>query len=261
MAAVMEGRNVLVAGPRNKWSLAWPAALALRREGARVAFSVKTEREASEFSGLLSATGFEAPVFLCDATDESQVEELFRQVSAVFDGRLDGLLHSIAFADAQDLSGEYIATSKEGYTLAQECSAYTLVSLARGARPLLQQAGGGSVVTLTYIGSERVVPNYNVMGVAKAALEASMRYLAADLGPENIRVNAVSAGAVKTLSARAVKGLDAMLKQTEERAPLRRRVDPEEVGDAILFLLSPWGRGVTGQVLYVDAGYHIVGMP
>ena len=261
MSGVMVGRRVLVAGPRNKWSLAWPAALALRREGAQVAFSVKTEREASEFNSLLQNTGFEAPVFICDATDDAQVEDLFRQVSGVFDGRLDGLVHSIAFADARDLAGEYVATSKEGYTLAQESSAYTLVSLTRGARPLMRKAGGGSIVTLTYLGSERVVPCYNVMGVAKAALEASMRYLAADLGPENIRVNAVSAGAVKTLSARAIKGFDAMLKQVEERAPLRRRVDPEEVGDAMLFLLSPWGRGVTGQVLYVDAGYHIVGMP
>lgn len=256
----MEGLSVLVAGPRNKWSIAWHAALSLHREGAQLAYSVKSEREATEFAPLLKEAGMDAPVFVCDATDDTQVDTLFRQVAAAFDGKLDGLLHAIAFADANELRGEFAGTSRAGFLLAQESSVYTLISLARGARPLLQEAGGGSIVTLTYLGAERVVPNYNAMGVAKAALESSVRYLAADLGPNSIRVNAISAGAIKTLSARGIAGFDTMRKQTEKSAPLRRNVDADEVGDAVLFLLCPWSRGITGEVLYVDAGYHIVGM-
>ncbi len=260
MAGIMEGRRVLVTGVRNKWSIAWHTALSLHREGAELAFSVFGEREAGGVTKLLRDAGFESPIISCDASDEAQVDALFTQLHTPFEGKLDGLLHGIAFSNKDDLSGEYVATSKAGFTLAHENSAYTLVALARGARPMMQAAGGGSVVTLTYLGSERVVPNYNIMGVAKASLEASVRYLASDLGPDNIRVNAISAGPIKTLAASAIANFDTMLKQFAERAPLRRAVDADEVGDAVMFLLSRLARGITGEVIYVDGGYNIMGM-
>jgi enoyl-[acyl-carrier protein] reductase I len=234
--------------------------LSLHREGARLAFSVFGEREENGVRKLLDANGMEATLFQCDATDDAQVEALFAQVGEAFEGKLDGLLHAIAFSKKEELSGEYANTSKDGFNLAHESSVYTLVNMSRSARPLMQAAGGGGIVTLTYIGAERVVPSYNIMGVAKASLEASVRYLAYDLGKENIRVNAVSAGPIKTLAARAITGFDSMVKLVEERAPLRRAVDSDEVGDAILFLLSPLARGITGEVLYVDGGYNTVGM-
>jgi enoyl-[acyl-carrier protein] reductase I len=260
MSGVMSGRRVLVTGARNKWSIAWHAALSLQREGAVLAFSVFGEREEGGVRKLLAEIGLDAPVFQCDASDDEQVTALLARVSEVFDGKLDGLLHAMAFANKDELSGEFVATSKAGFALAHDSSVYTLVTLARAARPLMVAAGGGSVVTLSYIGAERVVPNYNVMGVAKAALEASVRYLASDLGPDNIRVNAVSAGPIKTLAAGGISGFDTMLKAVEERAPLRRKVDADEVGDAVMFLLSGLARGVTGEVLHVDGGYHVVGM-
>ncbi len=260
MPGLMEGRRVLVAGPRNKWSIAWHTALALHREGTQLAFSVLGESEESSVAKLLQETGIDAPIFQCDAREDSQVQALIARVGTTFEGKLDGLVHAIAFANTEELRGQFTCTSRDGFTLAHESSVYTLISLARGARPLMQAAGGGSVVTLTYLGAERVVPNYNVMGVAKAALEASVRYLASDLGEDNIRVNAISAGPIKTLAAKGISGFEAMRKQVAERAPLRRAVEVDEVGDATLFLLSPWARGITGEVLYVDGGYHIVGM-
>ncbi len=261
MSEVMDGRRMLVTGARNKWSIAWHSALALHREGARLAFSVYGDREESGVAKLLAEAGIVAPIFQCNATVDEEVERLFAGVGSHFGGKLDGLIHSIAFANKDELAGEYIATSKAGFSLALESSAYTLVSLARSARPLLQASGGGGIVTLTYIGAERAVPNYNVMGVAKAALEASVRYLAQDLGKDNIRVNAVSAGPIKTLAAAGITGFDAMRKQVAEVSPLRRTIEADEVGDTVLFLLSPWSRGITGETIYVDAGYHIVGMP
>ena len=260
MAGLMEGQRVLVTGVRNKWSIAWHAALSLQREGAQIAFSVFGEREANGVAKLMRDADFEAPVLNCDATDDAQVDAMMAQLGAHFDGKLDGLLHGIAFANKDELGGEFVRTSKSGFTVAHESSVYSLVSLARAARPLMQAAGGGSVVTLTYLGAERVVPNYNIMGVAKAALEASVRYLASDLGPENIRVNAVSAGPVKTLAASAIADFDAMVKLVADRAPLRRAPDADEVGDAVLFLLSRLARGITGEVLYVDGGYNIMGI-
>ncbi len=259
MPGIMEGRRVLVTGVRNRWSIAWHAAQALSREGARLAYSVFSEREENVVRKLQDAAGYEAPIFRCDAQDDSQVEALFASVGRAFDWQLDGLLHSIASARREDLDGEFASTPRDGFVLAHEASAYTLVSLARGARPLLAAAGGGAIVTLTYLGAERAVPHYNVMGVAKASLEACVRYLAVDLGPENIRVNAVSAGPLKTASASGVRGFDGLARLVPERAPLRRATDPAEVADAIVFLMSPLGRGVTAEVLHVDAGYHAVG--
>jgi enoyl-[acyl-carrier protein] reductase I len=260
MAGLMAGRSVLVTGARNKWSIAWHSALSLHREGAQLAFSVFGDREAGGVTKLLNEIGLDAPIFQCDASDDAQVANLIAQVGEVFGGKLDGLLHSIAFAKKEELTGEYAATSRAGFALAHDSSVYTLVALASAARPLFVAAGGGSVVTLSYLGAERVVPNYNVMGVAKAALEASVRYLAADMGKDNIRVNAVSAAPIKTLAAGGIAGFDTMLKAVEEGSPLRRRIDAGEVGDAVLFLLSPLARAITGEVLHVDGGYNIIGM-
>jgi enoyl-[acyl-carrier protein] reductase I len=260
MAGIMEGKCVLVTGARNEWSIAWHAALSLHNAGAKLAFSVFGEREENSVRKLLAEPRIEAPIFHCNATEDEEVERLFAQVGEAFGGKLDGLLHSIAFANKNELGGDYANTSKEGFNTAHESSVYTLVNMSRAARPLMQAAGGGGIVTLTYLGAERVMPNYNIMGVAKASLEASVRYLAHDLGKENIRVNAVSAGPIKTLAARAIAGFDTIIKLVEEHAPLRRAVDSDEVGDAILFLLSPLARGITGEVLYVDGGYNIMGM-
>ncbi len=258
---VMEGRRVLIAGARNKWSIGWHCAAALIREGAIPAFSVYSERELDDVRKLAEGAGVaDAPVFLCDATVPEQVEQLYRQVGEAFDGKLDGLVHSIAFAPRAALSGSYLETTQEDFRVAMASSVYTLIALARGAQPLMKAAGGGGIVTMTYLGGDRVVAKYNVMGVCKAALESSLRYLAYDLGPDNIRVNAVSAGPIKTLAAQGIPGFSSMLSQVAERCPLQRRVEGDEVGDAAMFLLSPWARGITGAVLFVDAGYNIMGM-
>ena len=259
MAELMAGKSVLVTGVRNRWSIAWHAVQSLHREGAQIALSVFGDREERGAAQLLEGAGISAPIFQCDATDSAQVEALYEKVGEAFGGKLDGMVHAIAFAKKEDLSGDYTDTSKEGFLLAHESSVYTLVTLTKGARSLMQAAGGGSIVTLTYLGAERVVPNYNIMGVAKASLEASVRYLANDLGHDQIRVNAVSAGPIKTLAAGGIAGFGDMLKQFSERNLLRREVGAEEVGDSILFLLSPLGRGVTGETLYVDGGYNLVG--
>jgi len=258
---LVQDKRILVVGARNKWSISWHCALSLMREGARVAFSVYSDREKADVEKLLRSTDTpDAPIFLCNATVQEDVDRLFDDVGHAFDGVLDGLLHGIAFAKREDLSGEFVKTSSEGWDTALNSSAYTLVGLTRGARPLMNAAGGGSVVTLSYYGAERVVPGYNVMGVAKSALESSVRYLAFDLGRENIRVNAVSAGPIKTLAASGISGLSDMLKHVAEKSPMRRGVDADEVGDTVAFFMSPLSRGITGETIYVDAGYHIVGM-
>lgn len=258
---LMQERKCLVVGARNRFSIGWHCAESLLREGARVAFSVYGEREQKEVSRLLEEVGAaSSPVFQCDATKGDDVDRLFRQVAEVFDGQLDGLVHSIAFAPREALSGDFISTTLEDFRVAMESSVYTLVALARAARPLMQAAGGGGIVTLTYLGGDRVVPRYNVMGVCKAALESTVRYLAYDLGPDNIRVNAVSAGPIKTLAAQGIQGFSSMLEQVAERCPLRRRVTADEVGDTATFLLSPMSRGITGETVFVDAGYNIMGM-
>ena len=257
----MTGKSILVMGARNKWSISWHCAVSVMREGASVAFSVYSDREKDDVEKLLASHGFEAaPIFLCNATVHEEIDSLYEKVGETFGGKLDGLVHGIAFAKREDLAGEFVTTSSDGWDIALQSSAYSFVSMTRGARELFKAAGGGSSVTLSYLGAERVVPGYNVMGVAKAALESSTKYLASDLGPENIRVNAVSAGPIKTLAASGVAGLSSMIKHVSEHAPLRRGVGADEVGDAVMFLLSDLARGITGEVLYVDAGYNIMGM-
>jgi len=255
---LLEGKTALVVGVANKNSIAWAITQALLREGAQVMLSYLDERLEGRVRSL--ADEHNLPVVKLDATKEEDLASAAEEVGRVFNGKLDMLVHSIAFAKKEDLEGGMIDTSSDGFNLAQNVSAYTLISLTRAMLPLMEAAGGGSVITLSYLGGEKVIPNYNVMGIAKASLESTVRYLAWDLGPKNVRVNAVSAGPIKTLAARGISGFGGMLDVVGERAPLKRNVAAEEVGNAAMFLLSPWGSGITGETLYVDAGYHIMGM-
>jgi enoyl-[acyl-carrier protein] reductase I len=255
MSKPMEGRTAVVFGVANKRSIAWAIAQALQAAGARLVITYQNERLAEEAKDLIAALpGAEA--FQCDVSRDEEVEQLFAQLKARY-GKLHALVHSIAFAPADELKGEFLATSREGFRIAHDVSVYSLIALARAAAPLMED--GGSILTLTYYGSEKVVPHYNVMGVAKAALEASVRYLAYDLGKRRVRVNAISAGPIKTLAARGISGFGDMLKAQAERAPLQRNVDVNEVAQTALFLCSDAGSGITGEVLYVDCGYNIMG--
>jgi len=251
----MQGKNAVVFGLRNKRSIAWGIAQSLHEAGAKLAITYENER-LKEDAGELVASLSGAEAFQCDVASDTQIEQLFSQLKERY-GRLDALAHCIAFAPPDDLRGEFVNTSREGFRIAHEISVYSLIAVARGAAPLMTE--GGSVVTLTYFGAEKVVPGYNIMGVAKASLEATVRYLAHDLGPKNIRVNAISAGPIKTLASRGVADFTQMLKNHAERAPLKRNVDVKEVGDTALFLCSPLGSGITGETLYVDCGYNIMG--
>jgi enoyl-[acyl-carrier protein] reductase I len=254
MPQLLAGKTALVLGVANKWSLAYAIAQAFHREGAALLLTYQGERLAKTVEEL--GRGLDTSrVFDCDVTKDDDLERLADAFGA--EERLDVVVHSIAFANREDLSRPFVETPRAGYLLAQEVSAYSMVAVARAAAPLMTE--GGSMITLTYLGSSRVIANYNVMGVAKASLEATVRYLAADLGPRRIRVNAISAGPVKTASARAVKDLSKMMDAFPDHAPLRRNVDPAEVADAAVFLASDLGRGVTGDVLFVDAGFHIMG--
>lgn len=258
MHQLMAGKNIVVMGVANERSLAWGVAKSLHNAGANLLFTYRKERSRQKLDQLLQGAGISPLLCVsCDASDDASIEAAFREIGDKV-GVIHGLVHSIAFADKEDLKGEYLATSREGYLLAQQSSAYSLVAIAREAAKLMTE--GGSIVTQSYIGAERVVKNYNVMGVAKAALEASVRYLAEDLGKYGIRVNTVSAGPIRTLAAKGVSGFNDIMSTIEEKAPLRRNIDQDEVGDATLFLLSSLSRGVTGEVLHVDAGYHIMGM-
>ena len=250
---LLENKFGIIFGVANKRSIAWATARACMDAGARLAFTYQNERLRENVEGLTAGT--DSPLVQCDVTKPEEVESAFAAVRERF-GRLDFLVHSLAFAPREALEGEFVATTREAFLTALDISAYSLAELARAAAPLMTE--GGSVVSMTYYGAEKVVQNYNVMGVAKAALEASTRYLAADLGPRNIRVNAVSAGPINTLAARGVGNLNVMLRHHAERAPLRRNVEPREVGNAALFLLSPLASGITGEVLHVDCGYNIM---
>jgi enoyl-[acyl-carrier protein] reductase I len=260
MPQLLEGKTALILGVANRWSLAYAIAQAFTREGARLILTYQSDRQkqtVEELGAELKAHR----TLACDVTQDDQLcglTETLRGQRTV----LNTVVHAIAFANREDLSRPFQETSRTGFALATDVSAYSLVAVARATAPLMppkEQGGGGSIMTLTYLGSTRVVENYNVMGVAKAALEASMRYLASDLGPSNIRVNAISAGAVKTASARGIRGFSKMLEGASHIAPLRRNTDPAEVADAAVFLASDLGRGVTGNVLYVDAGIQIMG--
>ena len=252
---LLEGKKGLIIGVANKHSIAWAIAQAAAREGAQMLFSYQNERLRENVEELVQTLPG-ASACVCDVGDDSQIDAMMKQAAEKL-GRLDFLVHSLAFAPREELTGEFVNTTRQGFATALDVSAYSLVAVTRAAMPLMTE--GGSVVTLTYLGSERVVPHYNVMGVAKAALEATVRYLAHDLGPRNIRVNAVSAGPIKTLAARGVSGISKMVDHHRAFAPLRRATEQGEVGDTALFLVSPLGRGITGEVIYVDGGYHILG--
>ncbi|MDX6385256.1 MAG: enoyl-[acyl-carrier protein] reductase [Blastocatellia bacterium] len=254
---MLQNKNGIIFGVANKRSIAWATAQALHEAGARLAFTYQGDRLKDNVEGLTKAEMPLSPVISCDVTKPDEVEETFKRIASEF-GRLDFLIHSIAFAPREALEGEYLKTDRAAFLTALEVSAYSLTQLARAAVPLMTE--GGSIVTMSFHGAEKVYQGYNVMGVAKAALESSVRYLAADLGPHNIRVNAVSAGPIQTLSARGVSGLTTMLKHHAERAPLHRNVEPREVGNTALFLCSPLSSGITGETIYVDCGYNIMGL-
>ena len=254
----LAGKTGLIVGVANKRSIAWAIAQAASAAGARLAVTYQGERLEENVRELSEA--LTNPLILpCDVTDDGQIAAVFSAIEREFGG-LDFVVHGAAFAPREELSAPFVATTREGFRMSLDISAYSLVALARGALPLMEARGGGSILTLTYLGSVRVFQNYNVMGVAKAALEACVRYLAADLGPKNIRVNAISAGPIKTLAASGISGFTSILQQYRDRAPLRRTVDTAEVADAAMFLLGPAGRAVTAEVLMVDAGYHATGM-
>lgn len=258
MSQLMAGKTAVVLGVANRWSLAFSIAQAFVREGAAVALTYQGDRQKGAAEQLAGELGGAVSLFPCDVTVPGQLDALAGELKAKYE-RVDTVVHSIAFANREDLSRPFLETSRDGYLLAQEVSSYSLVAVARALAPLMTQ--GGSVMTLSYLGSVRVVQNYNVMGVAKAALEACVRYLASDLGPSNVRVNAISAGPVKTASARGIRDFSRVLEGVSVTAPLRRNTDPAEVADTAVFLGSDLGRGVTGNVIYVDAGFQIMGLP
>jgi enoyl-[acyl-carrier protein] reductase I len=254
---LLDGKTGIVFGVANHRSIAWAIAQAWAREGAKLAFTYQGERLKDNVTELADTFGSDTLLLPCDVTKDEQIAGVFKTVGEKF-GKLNLLLHSVAFAPKDALEGEFVNTSREAFRVAHDVSAYSLVALARAAAPLM--TGGGSIVAMSYYGAEKVVPHYNVMGVAKAALEASTRYLAYDLGPKKIRVNCISAGPVNTLAARGIGGFTEMLKTYEARSPLKRNVLPEELGATGTFLASDGAAAITGQVIYVDCGYQIMGM-
>jgi enoyl-[acyl-carrier protein] reductase I len=259
MPGPFEGKTGLVLGVANRRSIAWAIAKRLADGGARLAFTYQGERIEKSVRDL--AAQVDAPlVTACDVRSDDDVTRVFSEAAEVFDGGLDLLVHSVAFAAAEDLEGRFTDTPRDRFWMALDVSAYSLVACSRAAEPLMETRNGGSIVTMTYLGGERAVPHYNVMGVAKATLDSSVKYLAWDLGAKNIRVNAISAGPVRTLAARSIAGFPTMEAIVEERAPLHRHVDADDVGAAAAYLLSDDARNVTGTTLYVDSGYHAMGM-
>ncbi len=254
-----DGKRGLVLGVANRRSIAWGIAKRLAAGGAELAFTYQGERIERSVRELADTVGSPL-VTSCDVRSDEDVARVFSEVAAAFDGGLDLLVHSVAFAAAEDLEGRFTDTPRDRFWLALDVSAYSLVAVARAAEPLMVTRGGGSILTMTYLGGERAVPHYNVMGVAKATLDASVRYLAWDLGEKNIRVNAVSAGPVRTLAARSIAGFPTMEAIVEERSPLHRHITSDDVGAAAGYLLSDAARNVTGTTLYVDSGYHAMGM-
>jgi enoyl-[acyl-carrier protein] reductase I len=255
--SALAGKTAIVFGVANKRSIAWAIAQAWHKAGAKLAFTYQGERLKENVEELAGTFGTETLILPCDVTQDAQIAEVFKAVAEKF-GKLDLLLHSVAFAPKDALEGEFVNTNREAFRIAHDVSAYSLVALSRAAAAL--KTDGGSIIAMTYYGAEKVVPHYNVMGVAKAALEASTRYLAYDLGPKKIRVNCISAGPVNTLAARGIAGFTEMLKHYEAHSPLKRNVLPEELGATGLFLASDGAAAITGQVIYVDCGYQIMGM-
>jgi len=258
---LLKGKHALVMGVANQRSIAWGIAAAFHREGATLAFTYQNDRLKENLDELLDTIGGRAafPTFPCDVQNDDHVRAVFEGLKDRW-GRLDVVAHCIAYANREDLSRPFHEISRAGYALALDISAYSLIPVARHAAPLMAAGGGGSIFTLTYNAVERVVPGYNVMAVAKAALETEVRYLAAELGPSQIRVNAISAGPIKTLASSAVKGISRLRELTEQTAPLRRNVTQEEVGDVAVFLASDLARAVTGNLLFVDSGFHLMGI-
>jgi enoyl-[acyl-carrier protein] reductase I len=254
---LLDGKLGIVFGVANKRSIAWAIAQAWAREGAKLAFTYQGQRVKDNVEELAAAFGADTLLLECDVTKDDHVSGVFKTVGDTF-GKLHLMLHSVAFAPKEALEGRFVNTSREAYRVAHDVSAYSLVALARAAAPLMTD--GGSIIAMSYYGAEKVVPHYNVMGVAKASLEACTRYLAYDLGPGKIRVNCISAGPVNTLAARGISGFGEMLRHYEEHAPLKRNVTSEELGATGLFLASDGAAAITGQVIYVDAGYQIMGM-
>ena len=253
----LAGKTGIVFGVANKRSIAWAIAQAWHKAGAKLAFTYQGERLKENVEELAGTFGSDTLLMPCDVTKDDDIANVFKAVGEKF-GTLHLLLHSVAFAPKDALEGEFVNTTREAYRIAHDISAYSLVALARGAMPLMTE--GGSIVAMSYYGAEKVVPHYNVMGVAKASLEASTRYLAYDLGPKKIRVNCISAGPVNTLAARGIAGFTDMLKHYEAHSPLKRNVVPDELGATGTFLASDGAAAITGQVLYVDCGYQIMGM-
>ena len=256
MGELLKGKKIIIMGVRNKWSIAWGIALAAYREGASLIFTYRGDRE-KEGVEQLAAELDDVSSFPLNVTSDSDIDTFFETVKSKF-GVVHGLVHAIAYAKKEDMQDSFINTSRDGFALALDISAYSLVAVSRRARDLMTE--GGSIVTLTYMGAEKAYMGYNVMGVAKAALEASVMYMANDMGPEGIRVNAISAGAVKTLSAKGVKDFGNMLEIARQKSPLRRNVEVSEIGDAAVFLLSTLSNGITGEIIHVDSGMHIVGV-
>ena len=254
----LSGKHGLIIGVANKRSIAWAVAKAVSDAGARLAVTYQGER-LEENVRELTADLADPLILPLDVGSDDQIQDVASRCDEAFGG-LDFVLHGAAFAPRDELTRPFVETSREGFRVALDISAYSLIRIAQATAPLLEKRGGGSIVTLTYLGSERVFPNYNVMGVAKAALEASVRYLAADLGARNIRVNAISAGPIKTLAASGIGGFSGILQVYRERAPMKRNIEASEVADTARFLLGPGGRGISGEVIVVDAGYHIMGL-
>ena len=257
MSKLLDGKTGVVFGVANKNSIAWGIAKAWHNAGARLVFTYQGDRLKDKVQKLVSEFGDDTLVIDCDVSDDSDIDRVFNKVDTHFKGKLDMVLHSVAYAPREALEGRFVDTARDAFSTAHDISAYSLVALAKRAAPLMSD--GGSIIAMSYYGAEKVVKHYNVMGVAKAALEASTRYLAADLGPEGIRVNCISAGPVNTLAARGIAGFSEMLKHYDEHAPLGRNVTHEELGQTGVFLASEGGAAITGQVIYVDCGYQIMG--
>lgn len=257
MTELLKNKNIVVMGVANERSIAWGVTKSLHNAGANLIFTNRQERSYKKLTKLLEDNNIEAKLIVnCDVADDESIQNAFNEIKEKV-GVIHGVVHAVAFANRDELKGEFSNTSREGFLLAHNISAFSLVAVTKAAKELMTE--GGSIVTQTYLGAEKVIPNYNIMGVAKASLEASVRYLAEDVGKYGIRVNAVSAGPIRTLAAKGVSGFNEKLGMVEEKAPLRRNVDQEQVGDATLFFISDLSRGVTGEVLHVDSGYHIIG--